>query len=779
MFPKWLDRISAEKTIAVMLAVVLLGMATYYAVPRFTHNAIAEMNDILTMGTSTVQAAGVADATADGTNDNVEAQALVTALPATGGRLYILTGTYVWANLATVTDASPNITIEGTGDGTYLTGDGVTAQFTAGGNGWKLKNLRVNVTTAVLLTAMGATTGWSWEGVRTSDGYFDYRSDEATMAASWNIPTGRGATYVVAASDATATEKAQADYVCDGTADDVEIQAAFTALSANGGCINFSSGTFNISTTILLTRDSTTIRGQGTGNLAISADNGTMIYLSNGSNCDMIANSDATKRLLIIGGLTLNGNKNNQASGNGINIDNINLYTGGAGLDLEIVYTKNNGIYSNAASANQAIHGSGLYIVGCGDSGIYCTNGAQGSEISLPNWLNANGGYGCYIWGGTDYNLEIVAEGNTLDGIKLGMSNSMLDLWSISNQKNGVFLNGSNNNVRVHAHNNALATAADAELSLQNTAGSVYTVDLHNTNTTANAVGLAVSGTVTGTTVTGSIYGKEHGVYTVSLVGQINLCNSSITSGNHIISSFFGGGWHYTAPFDPLLILRNNIGFIDSGEVRTASGSLTPTGVATATTVTGTFTESPLALKPGANVMHCTVNGTANIVMPAGSTAVVTSIGGGATVTDDPKTCPAGATTLITVTAGGTNDFTITVHSNAFAWHNPELQDIFIKKIVINRTAAGGTATAEMNVGIADNGTVDDPGTEFFNNMLVNNAAAIHDSYVAGGTSYGTQTIWVNCQDSASATGGWVVGKIDTEIANSLAGSWYIEFVGK
>jgi hypothetical protein len=102
-----------------------------------------------------------------------------------------------------------------------------------------------------------------------------------------------------------------------------------------------------------------------------------------------------------------------------------------------------------------------------------------------------------------------------------------------------------------------------------------------------------------------------------------------------------------------------------------------------------------------------------------------------------------------------------------------------IKKIVINRTAAGGTATCEMNVGIADNGTVDDPGTEFFNNLLVNNAAALHDSYVAGGTSYGTQTIWVSCEDSASATGGWIVGKLDTEIADSLAGTYYLEYVGK
>jgi hypothetical protein len=224
--------------------------------------------------------------------------------------------------------------------------------------------------------------------------------------------------------------------------------------------------------------------------------------------------------------------------------------------------------------------------------------------------------------------------------------------------------------------------------------------------------------------------------------------------------------------------ISGNNKYIAPGEIRTYSGSLVPTGTCTATTVTGTFTESPLSLKPGANTMTCTASGTINVVMPAGSTAVVTS--GDSTVTDSPKTCAAGATTLVTVaTGGGADTFTITVHCNAFAWHNPEAQDVLIKKVVLNRTAAGGTATAEINVGIADNGTVDDPGAEFFENLLANNAAALHDSYVAAGTSYGTQTIWVNCQDSASATGGWVVGKIDTEIANSLAGTYYIEVVGK
>ncbi len=65
-------------------------------------------------------------------------------------------------------------------------------------------------------------------------------------------PTGRTATYVIAASTASATSTVQADYVCDGTADNVEIQSAINALPAIGGKIQLTEGTFNIAATINL-----------------------------------------------------------------------------------------------------------------------------------------------------------------------------------------------------------------------------------------------------------------------------------------------------------------------------------------------------------------------------------------------------------------------------------------------------------------------------------------------------------------------------------------------
>lgn len=67
-----------------------------------------------------------------------------------------------------------------------------------------------------------------------------------------SIGKGRGATLTVAASDATALEKAQADYICDGTADEAEINTAITAANAaNGGTVHLTSGEFIINTSIL------------------------------------------------------------------------------------------------------------------------------------------------------------------------------------------------------------------------------------------------------------------------------------------------------------------------------------------------------------------------------------------------------------------------------------------------------------------------------------------------------------------------------------------------
>jgi len=73
----------------------------------------------------------------------------------------------------------------------------------------------------------------------------------------------RSATIVIAASDSSAKSKAQADYVCDGTADNVEIQAALDALPNTGGEIHLLDGTYQLAATVARAIDNVTWSGCG------------------------------------------------------------------------------------------------------------------------------------------------------------------------------------------------------------------------------------------------------------------------------------------------------------------------------------------------------------------------------------------------------------------------------------------------------------------------------------------------------------------------------------
>jgi len=79
--------------------------------------------------------------------------------------------------------------------------------------------------------------------------------DFSVFANSWLVEDYNKVGYLVAASDASSRAKSHADYVCDGTADDVEIQEAIDSLPVAGGKIYLSEGTFNITSKISIPND--------------------------------------------------------------------------------------------------------------------------------------------------------------------------------------------------------------------------------------------------------------------------------------------------------------------------------------------------------------------------------------------------------------------------------------------------------------------------------------------------------------------------------------------
>ncbi|MFC1950545.1 NosD domain-containing protein [Chloroflexota bacterium] len=117
----------------------------------------------------------------------------------------------------------------------------------------------------------------------------------------------RTVTKVVAASDSSDLGKKQADYVCDGVDDQVEIQAAIDALPADGGSVLLLEGLYTIGNHILLS-DNITLEGTGFE---------TVIKIRDGynDNINMIENSDQTNgnTQIIITKLRLDGNMANNA----------------------------------------------------------------------------------------------------------------------------------------------------------------------------------------------------------------------------------------------------------------------------------------------------------------------------------------------------------------------------------------------------------------------------------------------------------------------------------
>ena len=69
--------------------------------------------------------------------------------------------------------------------------------------------------------------------------------------------------FIIAASNSAAQGKRIADYVCDGTADDVQIQAAINALPAGGGKVSLLEGAYTLASIVSRAIDNVAVEGCG------------------------------------------------------------------------------------------------------------------------------------------------------------------------------------------------------------------------------------------------------------------------------------------------------------------------------------------------------------------------------------------------------------------------------------------------------------------------------------------------------------------------------------
>jgi hypothetical protein len=133
-----------------------------------------------------------------------------------------------------------------------------------------------------------------------------------STASGGGTAVAAGVAVVVAASTASAKIKAGADYVCDGTADNVEIQAAITA--AAGGVVQLSAGLFNLAAGLTITVSNTKVVGAGFGS--------TRLYVVNGTNPAAAVSVTGTGTIGVqISDLQIDCNKANNTIGHGISIN--------------------------------------------------------------------------------------------------------------------------------------------------------------------------------------------------------------------------------------------------------------------------------------------------------------------------------------------------------------------------------------------------------------------------------------------------------------------------
>jgi len=132
----------------------------------------------------TTYAAGELDYSCDGTDDNVQFQAALDALPSGGGKLVILAGNYSFS--ATVTRPIDNVVIQGVGRATNIAYNASSPVFTAGGNNWVFRDFATDAGGV----SLGATTGWLKEDLLEGTSYMAFQP-------SGNITPSANNTYAL------------------------------------------------------------------------------------------------------------------------------------------------------------------------------------------------------------------------------------------------------------------------------------------------------------------------------------------------------------------------------------------------------------------------------------------------------------------------------------------------------------------------------------------------------------------------------------------------------
>lgn len=297
----------------------------------------------------------------------------------------------------------------------------------------------------------------------------DYLLQEHGADGTHQFPTASA--ILVAAANAPARQQAQANYVCDGNSDQVEINQALADLGAVGGQVLLSQGTFNCTGAVQMRRR-TFLLGQGRATSLKAI--GTWTAFDNLAQGALIEPLDDGIDKTTVASLTLDGNRWSGADIHGIyyNITRKDEFDEGSDAahrftDIYIMETRQHGVYLKGAKMRaNALTRVRVYNVGTEGA----TPVAHGFYIDCPDSFytqcesGSSSGCGFWIAGANNRFTNCKSWYSDLSGFRIaGVRCQYAACEAQDNAEHGFYVgSGPNSFVACHADSNSWDTASPA-----------------------------------------------------------------------------------------------------------------------------------------------------------------------------------------------------------------------------------------------------------------------------------------------------------------------------
>lgn len=208
------------------------------------------------------------------------------------------------------------------------------------------------------------------------------------------------------------------DYLCDGTDDQVEINAAIQALPSGGGEIVILDGTYNISATINISIDNVTLNGNGSNTVLVRCFNNSDFNIG-------VISVTSTNGNCIISNLRINGSSNYVSyynsgiviNSNNVSVSNIYIYD----------------VYRNSINIGIDINGNNNEIKNCyiNYSTLYYGISIEGNDNKISNNTLISVAYGIRVQGDGSIVSNNFCENNSYCGISSSSVNKLLIVGNV------------------------------------------------------------------------------------------------------------------------------------------------------------------------------------------------------------------------------------------------------------------------------------------------------------------------------------------------------------